>query len=264
MRDAGYSVGVTADDAGMLPSYDELIGDDEVIEVGDLRLRTVLTRATPPAASASGWRGSRSCSAATPCSPEDQGRPSSRAATFPPSSRRSKTACSPPVGTRHARAPPDTATTRRSGPSHPTSRSGSTAVLTPPQDVGLVPCRPGPGAAIRQRENQPASAHVIRATRVSDASGCANAPVWRAVGTAATTARWCGGVGAGAGNRSRSTGEVATATDVEHLHDGPHRQADRRGDCREHGDVDGSTRQLDQVGRRPGRTTGGRNGSGRR
>ena len=48
MRDAGYSVGVTADDAGMLPSYDELIGDDEVIEVGDLRLRTVLTPGHTP------------------------------------------------------------------------------------------------------------------------------------------------------------------------------------------------------------------------
>jgi len=43
MREAGYSVGVTAADASMLPSYDEIIGHDEVIEVGDLRLRTILT-----------------------------------------------------------------------------------------------------------------------------------------------------------------------------------------------------------------------------
>src|SRR5687767_10084120 len=40
MRDAGYSVGVTAEDAGMLPSYDEILEDDSVIEVGRLRLET--------------------------------------------------------------------------------------------------------------------------------------------------------------------------------------------------------------------------------
>ncbi len=43
MRDAGYSVGVTAADAAMLPSYDELLEHDTVIEVGDLRLRTIHT-----------------------------------------------------------------------------------------------------------------------------------------------------------------------------------------------------------------------------
>ncbi len=41
MRDAGYSVGVTAEDASMLPSYDQIIGHDEIIEVGDLRIRTI-------------------------------------------------------------------------------------------------------------------------------------------------------------------------------------------------------------------------------
>jgi len=43
LRDAGYSVAVTAQDAGMLPSYDEVLADDEVIEVGRLRLRTIHT-----------------------------------------------------------------------------------------------------------------------------------------------------------------------------------------------------------------------------
>src|SRR5215203_1161309 len=33
LRDAGYSVHVTAADAGMLPSYDEVLDDDSVIEV---------------------------------------------------------------------------------------------------------------------------------------------------------------------------------------------------------------------------------------
>jgi glyoxylase-like metal-dependent hydrolase (beta-lactamase superfamily II) len=43
LREAGYSVGVTAEDAGMLPSYDEVIEDDTVIDVGRLRLRTIHT-----------------------------------------------------------------------------------------------------------------------------------------------------------------------------------------------------------------------------
>ena len=48
MRDAGYSVGVTSEDAGMLPSYDDIITDDSVIEVGDLRLRTIHTPGHTP------------------------------------------------------------------------------------------------------------------------------------------------------------------------------------------------------------------------
>ena len=43
MRDAGYRVGVTDEDSSMLDSYDEIIGDDEIIEVGDLKLRTIHT-----------------------------------------------------------------------------------------------------------------------------------------------------------------------------------------------------------------------------
>ena len=41
IRDAGYSVHVTAEDAGMLPSYDEILEDESVIEVGRLRLHTI-------------------------------------------------------------------------------------------------------------------------------------------------------------------------------------------------------------------------------
>lgn len=48
MRDAGYSVGIAGDDAAMLPTYDELIGDDEVIEIGHLRLRTIHTPGHTP------------------------------------------------------------------------------------------------------------------------------------------------------------------------------------------------------------------------
>jgi len=48
LRDAGYSVGVTAQDAGMLPSYDEVIDDESVIDVGRLRLHTIHTPGHTP------------------------------------------------------------------------------------------------------------------------------------------------------------------------------------------------------------------------
>jgi glyoxylase-like metal-dependent hydrolase (beta-lactamase superfamily II) len=41
VRDAGYEVGVTAEDAEMLDAYDFVLEDESVIEVGRLRLRTI-------------------------------------------------------------------------------------------------------------------------------------------------------------------------------------------------------------------------------
>jgi glyoxylase-like metal-dependent hydrolase (beta-lactamase superfamily II) len=43
VRDAGIDVGIAVDDASMLPAYDFTIPDDDVIAVGDLRLRTIHT-----------------------------------------------------------------------------------------------------------------------------------------------------------------------------------------------------------------------------
>jgi glyoxylase-like metal-dependent hydrolase (beta-lactamase superfamily II) len=48
VRDAGYRVGVTSEDAGMLPSYDFVLDDKSVIEVGRLRLHTMLTPGHTP------------------------------------------------------------------------------------------------------------------------------------------------------------------------------------------------------------------------
>jgi glyoxylase-like metal-dependent hydrolase (beta-lactamase superfamily II) len=48
VRDAGIDVGVTPADAGMLPSYDFLLEDDSVFEVGRLRLRTIHTPGHTP------------------------------------------------------------------------------------------------------------------------------------------------------------------------------------------------------------------------
>ncbi len=47
-REAGIDVGVAAEDAKMLPSYDFQIDDEDVIEVGDLRLRAIHTPGHTP------------------------------------------------------------------------------------------------------------------------------------------------------------------------------------------------------------------------
>ncbi len=48
VRDAGYEVAVAAADAAMLPSYDMVIEDDDVIEVGRLRVRAIATPGHTP------------------------------------------------------------------------------------------------------------------------------------------------------------------------------------------------------------------------
>ena len=48
VRDAGYSVAVTAADAEMLPSYDEILEDESVIELGRLRIDTIATPGHTP------------------------------------------------------------------------------------------------------------------------------------------------------------------------------------------------------------------------
>ena len=48
VRDAGYSVFVTQEDAHMLDSYDEILEDESVIEVGRLRLHTIHTPGHTP------------------------------------------------------------------------------------------------------------------------------------------------------------------------------------------------------------------------
>ncbi len=48
VRDAGYQVGVTAEDAAMLDGYDYLLEDETVIEIGRLRLHTICTPGHTP------------------------------------------------------------------------------------------------------------------------------------------------------------------------------------------------------------------------
>jgi len=48
LRDAGYEVAVRTEDAAMLPAYDLLLEDDDVLKVGRLRLRTIHTPGHTP------------------------------------------------------------------------------------------------------------------------------------------------------------------------------------------------------------------------
>ena len=48
VREAGYPVGVTAEDAPQLDGYDYLIGDEDVLEVGRLRLTAMHTPGHTP------------------------------------------------------------------------------------------------------------------------------------------------------------------------------------------------------------------------
>ena len=48
LRDAGVDIGIATADATMLPTYDFIIPDDDVIEVGGLRLRTIHTPGHTP------------------------------------------------------------------------------------------------------------------------------------------------------------------------------------------------------------------------
>lgn len=48
VRAAGYRVGVGTGDVAMVPDHDDVLGDDEVVEVGRLRVRTIATPGHTP------------------------------------------------------------------------------------------------------------------------------------------------------------------------------------------------------------------------
>jgi glyoxylase-like metal-dependent hydrolase (beta-lactamase superfamily II) len=48
IRDAGYEVAITQADAKMLPSYDLIMEDEDVMEIGDLRIHHLLTPGHTP------------------------------------------------------------------------------------------------------------------------------------------------------------------------------------------------------------------------
>ena len=126
MRDAGIDVGIAADDATMLPSYDFVIPDDDVIEVGDLRLRTIHTPGSHAGLHVLPARGTPDRVQrrhAVPRRPGQHRVRERRASTR--SSSRSTAACSRCRPTRSCS--PATASTRRSRASRRISTSGSRA-----------------------------------------------------------------------------------------------------------------------------------------
>jgi glyoxylase-like metal-dependent hydrolase (beta-lactamase superfamily II) len=48
VRDAGINVAVTSADAAMLPSYDQILEDESVVEIGRLRISTIATPGHTP------------------------------------------------------------------------------------------------------------------------------------------------------------------------------------------------------------------------
>ena len=86
VRDAGIQVAVTAADAAMLPSYDQILEDQSVLEIGRLRIRPSPPRATPRDPCASPSRAPRCCSPGTRSSPVGRATPRSRTPTSAPSS----------------------------------------------------------------------------------------------------------------------------------------------------------------------------------
>lgn len=171
MRDAGYSVGITSEDASMLPSYDEILGDEEVIQVGDLRLHTIHTPGHTPGSMCFPSRGHPCCSRATRSFLAARATPPSRVATSTRSSSRwnsGSSAPSPPTRW----CCPGTAITPRSARRHRTSTSGwiaggSWTPGTPgslqPADVrSVTPAYfPAPGRRNRLRLMTPEATQVV-------------------------------------------------------------------------------------------------------
>ena len=126
IRDAGYEVGVAAEDATMLPSYDFILEDDSVIQVGRLRVRTIHNPGHTPGSMSFFVENTPLLFQVTLCSQEDRAPPISKAATLTPLSA-SKTACSPSSQRTHSSCLA-TEMTPLLGTNHRNCRSGLIAV----------------------------------------------------------------------------------------------------------------------------------------
>lgn len=80
VRQAGYPVGISAGDAPMLDGRDFLLEDDGVLEVGDLRLRTILTPGHTPGSACFQVEGSPVLLAGDTLFPGGPGKTTSRSA----------------------------------------------------------------------------------------------------------------------------------------------------------------------------------------
>ena len=95
VREAGISVAVTSADAGMLPSYDLILEDDEQLSVGDLRLKTLATPGHTPGSICFAVEGTNLLFTGDTLFPADPATPASRTPTSTRSSSRSTGGFSP-------------------------------------------------------------------------------------------------------------------------------------------------------------------------
>ena len=91
VREAGYEVGVTEADASMLPSYDFVLEDESVIQVGRLQLRALATPGHTPGSMCFHLQGSPVLFSGDTLFPGGPGPRSSPEGISPPSSPQSKT-----------------------------------------------------------------------------------------------------------------------------------------------------------------------------
>jgi len=83
LRDAGYQVGVSAEDAPMLASHDFVIDDDAVIHVGRLRLRALFTPGHTPGSTSFLVEGSPILFSGDTLFPGGPGKTTSPGGSFP-------------------------------------------------------------------------------------------------------------------------------------------------------------------------------------
>ena len=128
VRDAGISVAVTSADAGMLPSYDLILEDDEQLSVGDLRIKTLATPGHTPGSICFAVEGTNLLFTGDTLFPGGPGNTTrSRMPTSTPSLSRSTAGSSPPSNPTPWSCPA-TAPPPRSETSRLTWANGSTEV----------------------------------------------------------------------------------------------------------------------------------------
>ena len=115
----GYEVAVTAADAEMLPSYDLLLEDDAVIEVGRLRLRTIATPGHTPGSICFAVEGTPLLFSGDTLFPGGPGRTKFPGGDFPTIIRSIEDRIFAPLRRRHRWCSPATATDTTIGAERP-------------------------------------------------------------------------------------------------------------------------------------------------
>ena len=193
VRDAGIDVGIAADDATMLPAYDFVIPDDEVIAVGDLRLRTIHNPGHTPGSTSFLLEGHPILFSGDTLFPGGAGNTTTPGRRLRADHRVDRPAAS-------SRSPPTssccraTGSTPRSAPSVRTSRSGSTAAGDRHASMMLRAnddCWCGSGKKYKRCHKDDAAAARHRRSRAVRCPPEIDAPTtWRRARRCAAPSRW--------------------------------------------------------------------------